>query len=1131
MAKHLVLLSAAVFYLVGGLWAVPIVYASPVPRVSLDVPTNIMIGADFTFTATFDNIAASDVGYGPFIDLFFPLDGYDGANGTDTPDGIDYINATYQGNPVDSYVITLPANGCVNHPLLEDTLENPIQVCGAPGDKLVVLELPFGSYGPDQPPIEIDINARMSSLADANRALFMTARGGFYLGSDALDNPCCDRPILSPNTSAPITPTAISLSKTNDIPENETASGPNFPQEWVITVDLIDGQTMTDLLITDHLPPNVVVIGGSVNVNLGAGVVATPVGGSVNLPAVMPAARPDNQLTVGFTSITGSNVENDVEIRFDFYAAQTTATGTDVLYRYSGGEVDLSNRAEVVGSWTPDDFRDPAGVGNIADGACSTCPPNDRPEAKAIAAQKALVSGGPVAPGAILRYQIDFQISDYFTFDGLTLTDSIGDGQRLNPGFTPTFEIQERGNTYNGTFTIGTDLIVDTSEIGNDTNPATDGSTTLQFLLSDALVGAGDDGIIQGGRATPPDTNAAQGFVVYETVVQDTFSDTYPSGDNSVDIGDELTNEADIDGQILDNDTLVATGYSRDDDPTEVIQEVARGDLRKNLFAINSTPCGTCTGEEIQPGDEVTFLITQELNTSDFEDFVLTDFLSLPVFDATELTNFNYVVNGALPPAGTAKFFTGDTLYGVMLANGVGAGTRPTLSVDAAANSVSFDFGNFDDPGNTATEIDIVLTVTVQDTPYADQLRLTNQAEAASGSTNAGTDNESATFQMTSLQPALITRKGIVATDNINAQLTDNPSSPAGVTFNAPGSTIPFTGTISSDGLAADPIDSDLTDAEAGDTMTFALVIENRGTSNTGAFDIIVQDSLPAGFTIPPGGLNLNISVGDGSAPPGGFIGLDGGGAEDIFGGGIEIADDVNRGACGPFHATDGSNILVITYDLMIDPAIATPRVLTNRAQISNYSSIEGGNQYAFVQSLSVRDDARAAMFGASLGGDGDDGDDSVIIVSGEVIANTAVVEAQASDLIIDDTGFTDWTITLENTGDTDYTNIEILAALTDGLVIADISTNLGAVVVNGQVITLTQDILAAGDSLTLVIRLQLGAGMTDAAVLLNTLLITGDGFDAISRTMQLITNINTLPTTGESPWSHWHDALFSTIR
>lgn len=109
-----------------------------------------------------------------------------------------------------------------------------MQVCGTPGDPLVVIQLPFGSFTPAQPPAAVTINAHMSNLADLGAPLTIRSRGGFQFGNDALDNPCCDPSIVSPAgvnsaawTGSPVTPTLISLVKTYLGREDETATGPN----------------------------------------------------------------------------------------------------------------------------------------------------------------------------------------------------------------------------------------------------------------------------------------------------------------------------------------------------------------------------------------------------------------------------------------------------------------------------------------------------------------------------------------------------------------------------------------------------------------------------------------------------------------------------------------------------------------------------------------------------------------------------------------------------------------------------------------------------------------------------------------------------------------------------------------
>ena len=131
------------------------------------------------FTVTFDNASGADTGYGPFVDLLFPVNGADGAAGTDTPDGIVFIGATYLGASADRRRVDLPRcrrrDGCVNHPYARDTTGAFVQVCGTAGDTLVVLQLPFGSFTPTQPPAVVVVGATMSNLADVGTPL--TIRG------------------------------------------------------------------------------------------------------------------------------------------------------------------------------------------------------------------------------------------------------------------------------------------------------------------------------------------------------------------------------------------------------------------------------------------------------------------------------------------------------------------------------------------------------------------------------------------------------------------------------------------------------------------------------------------------------------------------------------------------------------------------------------------------------------------------------------------------------------------------------------------------------------------------------------------------------------------------------------------
>ena len=171
--------------------------ADPDPEATLTVPDSLFIGEDFSFTVAFDNVGGS-TGYGPYIDLFFPVLGADGA-ASNPPDGIDFVNATYLGLPVVATELVFPSSpdDCVDHPYAVQGPPNtgdPVEVCAsdlgyAPGDKLVVLQLPFGSFTPDQPAAAITVNASLSNFADLAAPLEIKATAGFEFGKTPIDDP------------------------------------------------------------------------------------------------------------------------------------------------------------------------------------------------------------------------------------------------------------------------------------------------------------------------------------------------------------------------------------------------------------------------------------------------------------------------------------------------------------------------------------------------------------------------------------------------------------------------------------------------------------------------------------------------------------------------------------------------------------------------------------------------------------------------------------------------------------------------------------------------------------------------------------------------------------------------------
>ncbi len=910
------------------------------PLTTLSVPSGGLLGETVTLHVGFSNNSPTDTGYGPFIDLLLPATGADGA-GLETDDGITFVGATYLGQAVSFHTVTLDDAGVAPHPLARNASGDPVEIHGTPGDQLVVLVLPFGSYTPGQPVATVDVRAAISPLADVDTPLEIQARGGFRFGNDPLDNPLVDPSLLeSPLHAAWISPVLYRVSKTYHGPENETATGPNYPRQYTVSVDLAEGTTITSLELTDVLPENVQFV--SVNSTLVHG--ASAPADDVSTP---DTATPGGTLTRRFASVTGTAAAVDASMTFTFYVPQLDSASGAVVDPLTGDDAFALNQASSAGEWIPADPRDPTTsvVVNPA-GAEHTL------TVKSLAIQKTSaivhnVGAVGASPGDTLEYTLTFQISDYFSFGDLSISDLLSDGQRLDGTFDPTFTITDRSGTVIGLFTQTgdwPDLTVDLSQIGHDDNPATDGSTLLTFDLSQALLNAGAlDGVLQGGRSTGPNADAATGTIVFRTIIQEQFSDSYFPNTPNVSEGDTLTNQVTITGSVRDNADL-ATVFGWESDTSARTVTIVSGTLSKQVYAVNgSTPLSTPI--RVAPGDAVTYRLRYELPMTDFDGLELIDYLPLPIFDATTLTNFDPTVSDVAPPQGILKPGPADTFH-------ARTGLTPTITTSLTSNSFSIAYTSYDDPSSLPSTLDLLVTFIVSSDPFADELLLTNQVRAHQVTTNAPDLVVDNLVQVVLTEPVLDIRKGVVSTDRATATFT--PASVGPVAFTLPGSGNPrFSGTIHSTNLAATPVDSNLTGIDAGDLVTFAITLENTGTGLNGAFDVQVRDTLPAGFAVPLGGLNLSVT--DGAGAPLAFVDLGGG----LFGNGIELVDDPTAGAMASADATSGLNIVVITYDLIAQSTVEAASTLQNTATLTHFAGAEGGPDHT---STDRTDDAEVVI-------------------------------------------------------------------------------------------------------------------------------------------------------------------------
>lgn len=952
---------------------------------------SVPIGQNVSFSVSFDNVGTT-AGYGPFIDVILDTTGadgvYPGVAASDLYDGLgtSTITASYLGGaiPAQDFFIVPIANGPVDHPFALTSSGTPVQVTGTPGDTLVVVRLPFGSFSPTQPPAPIDFTVNMSNFADLGTPLTVQARGGFEFGkSTPLNDWCCGDDAagtLTPWTPGTVTPTLFSLSKSFSGPEGETATGPNFPRTYTVTATIAAGHTINNFQLTDVLPDNVQFVS-----------MVSPAAGSC--PTLPSTSTPGGTLTCNLGNASGT-----VTMTFNFHAPRLydipNPPDNDVLFddpvlnAVTGDDGTSCNNASITGgTWAALDARDAGGMNfSTLPHDPAGCENTFTPKSVAIQKGVTVIGGGDPAPGKVLQYTLNVQVSDFFIFDSIVATDLISDGQRFDSTFTPTIQVNGNGYTIATKPFATANFTVNTSEIDLSDgppsppaeNPATDGTTTVTFQISDEIDVTQVNGRMVGGCVDPVNGSpapscatynnlATTATIVFRTVVQESFSDTYPTGDWSVDQGDVLDDHVDISGIIRNTASpFTPTGSSEADDSAASVS-MKRGVLAKSIYAINGSTTLPLNGSGqviIKPGDTVTYRLTYDLATSDVENLYFEDFLPLPVFHVDDpdedggagpAWTFDTTVSTATPPSGVVKFGPSDTFYsytsgvgttGVLSPNTlhVAPATRqPKLSIDAGNNKLTVAYATYDDTRNLPRRIDLLFTVTVSDDPFADNLYLTNQALAAEGSTFNSPASTTSIVQLVLTEPVLVHKKGVVATDNPDA--TFAPTTVGPVTFNAPGTSgARWTGTVDSPGLAANPIDSNITGVDAGDLVTFAIVIENQGSSAKGAFDLTILDTLPAMYQMPVSGYNLRISNGDNSSSfaytrPDGTPAT----AADLFTTGIEVVDpDPNNGACQAHTVGAGKNIIIITYDLQVRPDV-TPGTQENTATLVNYAGSNNG--------------------------------------------------------------------------------------------------------------------------------------------------------------------------------------------
>ncbi|MGY3855943.1 VCBS domain-containing protein [Aeromonas intestinalis] len=932
--------------------------SSSLPQSSADV----LLGDEVQFTVNVRN-AASQSGYAPYLDIYLPSTGKDGN------DGITFTQASYLGQVLQTHTVVFDASGNATHPLAVDSNGNPLIIRAADvglraGDTLVVVVVPFASVTQGQPDIPIQISARLSELADtsyssATPQLTIGVRSGFQYGNDALNNPL-DDPTLTESSlhSFVVRPTIIEFEQSLDMKEGETTTGPNFNHTLTLTATPAAGQTLSNVVISQALPANMQVTAITPGTNGTLTSITLSDGRVITNPTLMANAINSDLIFISAFTVQYSTLSAATDTLVRFYVPDADANGQQVIDPNSGDAVQITIAAPTAtGEWTPIDSRDVTPPDTTIDfsGQGDTIAFT----ARSISLQKEVVlsvdSGKTgLSPGDTLAYTVKMALSDYFAFgknilgEGqFVVTDTLSDGQTFTG--TPTLTLMRNGTS-------------ETIALVYTATQNADGTTTITFDIGQSLQNAFPLLSWLGGDLAFDDNQqgATLALLSYSALISQSYTPPAGNPQSEINEGDSIGNSATVTASILENSTNLTGGTESDSSQTTTRIPTSQVDIQLATVNGSNSPGGPV---ELRPGDEVTFRLSYDLVTGDYEQFKLTAYLPLPLFD---ISTINWTEGTGV---GMWHFGTGDTNLGNIVSVTVGPG-----------NALIFDFGSYATSALGGSRIEVEFTLRVGDQPFADQRTLDVLAQSSQVTTLNKTQLSSSdvTIITSIAEPDLAINHGVVSSSNGTVSGTTG-------SWTAPGSGgRPFTAPITD----INAVNGDVVDIDGADKLRLATAIENRGGG--GAYDVVTSINLPAGLTFSNGSLalaNLQVYRGDGTQLT---LGVD----YQVNGNTISFLDAGNvasllPGRSGTTADTNGSNLIVITYDVDVATDIRASSTLETSAVLSNYASVNNGLDFTPVD---LTDTASEQVAAPSLVIDFINGDADASSSAGHTSGNVLVI-------------------------------------------------------------------------------------------------------------------------------------------
>ena len=653
-------------------------------NMSFNNPADVFINESFNFQMVFKNLGDA-TGFQPYIQLIAPKE-------------LTHFTVSYSNRKIVPIKVGIFNESTYDNTTGLYTLRDPFtkkEVHGPANSTFYILQYPLGSFTVDAPDAVLNITSGIGVL-EIGKLLNFTVTPVFRYGNSPIDDPVNYPPIYGETVTGWVNPVVVKIDKSSNLNEHETATGSNFPFSYSVNINIANGAKIENITITDVIPSDVMYLGSPVLYDSKGRVIDSSLY-TIEEPA---GNKTGGKLILKLKEAIGDLSATSITLKYKAYAPEfdnSTGDNITIINSKTGEGVAATSTVDINYTYVNDTYN--------ASNSYSIY-------LKSLATQKyseILTGSGqlhPVVPHNLIVYKIDFEISDYFAFDDLVIYDKfdthkVGSAQKFLTEYEPVLSIYgktyELNESYYSVVSLG------------------DIDESVTFYISKFLKDNNISTSLKGGYYTNRSVN--QGAMVGSLNFVAKVIIHYSNG-SSVVSNDLVINHIKTSATVLNTFNTVS-----DNSYTQL--RVPSVTLKKDIIAVDGEIINDTDFYKVYPGQNITFVLDIHFPTGSVNDFIVTDFLPIPLFN---LKGFNLVnsTTGVIPKGGYWAYANDS---GFLYDENTGKVIVPKIGIDTFNNALSFNFGNTLD--NMANPVDVRLwfTFQVSSEPMADQLNLANLAE------------------------------------------------------------------------------------------------------------------------------------------------------------------------------------------------------------------------------------------------------------------------------------------------------------------------------------------------------------------------------------------------------------------